>query len=295
MPKICYRDKRFKEDTLYFIEAANNIIDEYLSDGYRLTLRQLYYQFVARGLLENTLQSYGKLGNIVNDGRLAGYIDWNAIEDRTRNLQGVSHWDHPSSIVEDAASSFRLDKWEDQKYRLEVWIEKEALAGVIERICRELDIDFFSCRGYVSQSEMWSAAMRLEGYYDSGQIPIIIHLGDHDPSGIDMTRDIQDRMDLFTAPGTIEVVRIALNRDQIDEFKPPPNPAKTVDPRFRSYVVEYGNESWELDALDPRTLTNLINKVVLGYREDDKWQEMIEKEEQYRTKLSEAAEDYDWE
>ena len=269
MPKIRYLCKSFRSDTLDVIEQANAIIEVYAAQGFDLTLRQLFYQFVSRGLIPNKDSEYKRLGSIVNDARLAGLIDWDHITDRTRNLRGNSHWDEPQDIMRSAAHSFAIDKWATQYYRPEVWIEKDALVGVIESVCEELDIDYFSCRGYTSQSEMWSAGQRLEHYANIGQVPLIVHLGDHDPSGIDMTRDIDDRLTLFT--GNIEVERIALNMAQIETYNPPPNPAKVTDSRATSYIRRYGHSSWELDALEPSVIAQAIQTTVLAYRDEALW------------------------
>ncbi len=285
MPKVAYIEKNFSNSSLLIINQANEIIEEYEADGLRLTLRQLYYQFVSRDLLENKKKAYKRLGNIISDARLAGLIDWDAIEDRTRNLSGNTHWAHPGQIVRAAARSFQLDHWEGQKCRPEVWIEKEALVGVIDSICKELDVDYFACKGYVSQSEMWSAAQRLRGYGLNDQTPIIIHLGDHDPSGIDMTRDIEDRQVLFRAFGC-DIKRIALNMDQVKQYNPPPNPAKFTDSRCNGYIVKYGYESWELDALEPRVLRDLIRDAVSVYRDDETYNEIIEREKEYLNVLA---------
>ena len=163
------------------IEHANVIIREYQEQGFMLTLRQIYYQFVSRDLIANKVQEYKRLGGIISDARLAGMIDWKSIEDRTRELKDQPHWGSPAEIMDAAAQGFALDKWEAQPNRIEVWIEKEALAGVFERVCKELDIPFFCCRGYTSQSEMWVGAMRLRAHSIRGQLPVILHFGDHDP------------------------------------------------------------------------------------------------------------------
>lgn len=191
MPLICYHDKKFKEEHLRVIDTANTIIEEYAEQGYELTVRQLYYQFVSRDLISNNQREYKNLGSIINDARLAGLVDWNAIVDRTRNVKMNQHWSSPAEILQAAANTYAIDKWEGQPLRFEVWIEKDALVGVIESTCRKLDVPFFSCRGYTSQSEMWAAAMRYRKSLQKKQGTIILHLGDHDPSGIDMTRDIQ--------------------------------------------------------------------------------------------------------
>ena len=275
MPKIAYIEKRFAKSSLTIIEQANAIIADYAGQGFNLTLRQLYYQFVSRDLVANKQKEYKRIGSVINDGRLAGLIDWNAIEDRTRNLRGLSHWDNPAEIVDAAVNSYKRDKWENQPYRPEVWIEKDALTGVISGICNRLDVPFFSCRGYTSQSELWSAARRCRTWNTCDQKPFIIHLGDHDPSGIDMTRDITDRFSMFGA-GT-EVKRIALNMDQVDEFNPPPNPAKTTDSRYEMYIADYGSESWELDALEPKVIVDLIEKTVMVLWYPEKYYEYLER------------------
>jgi len=274
--RIAYIEKRFSAATLADIDRANAIIAEYTEQGFPLTLRQLYYQFVSRGLGENTDRAYKRLGGIISDGRQAGLIDWEVIEDRTRQLRGNAHWAGPAQILEAAWKSFRLDRWEGQEYRPEVWIEKEALVGVIAHACQELDVDYFACRGYVSQSEMWIAGERLKSRVVQDQTPVILYLGDHDPSGIDMRRDVLDRLRMFM--GGLEVRRLALNMDQIQQYKPPPNPAKVTDSRIAGYVKLYGRASWELDALNPEVLVDLVRSSVLGLRNEQLWlkREMLE-------------------
>ena len=287
--EIAYIHKAFKAQSLIDIARANEIIVEYQEQGFRLTLRQLYYQFVARGLIENTQRSYKRIGSLVNDGRLAGLVDWDAIEDRTRNLQAQPHWDSPQEIIRGAAKQFRLDKWADQGYRMEVWIEKDALTGVIEGTCNQFDVPYFSCRGYVSQSELWGAAQRFLGHQDNDQRGVVIHLGDHDPSGIDMTRDIADRFKVFGAD--VEVVRVALNMPQVDEIQPPPNPAKVTDSRFRAYMMEYGEESWELDALEPAFISSIIAKEIAKRTDTDKWMDTLMAENEAKEQMEKIADD----
>ena len=274
MPKICYQPKRFTSEVLNVVEMSERICVSYAERGYDLTLRQLYYQLVTRNVFPNTEQSYKRLGNIVSDARRAGLIDWQHIVDRTRNLRQAGSWDSPAELVEQASAQYRSRRWEGQSVQVEAWIEKDALAGVLETAADEFSLPFFSCRGYCSDSEMWSAAVRImQRAKHQRQNTLILHLGDHDPSGLDMTRDIRDRLAMFTCatPEEVEgeqiyrlprmryfqIKRIALTREQIEEYRPPPNPAKTTDARFKAYQDEHGDESWELDALDPETITEL--------------------------------------
>jgi hypothetical protein len=253
-----------------------------------LTLRQLYYQFVSRDLIANNMREYKNLGDVINDARLAGLIDWEAIVDRTRNLQSLSHWSSPAEIIESCAAQFRVDKWSDQPRRVECWIEKDALVGVIEGVCQDLDISFFSCRGYTSQSEMWSAAMRLRKYRKEGQEPLVLHLGDHDPSGKDMSRDIIDRLAEFSG-GAIELQRLALNMAQVRQYNPPPNPAKITDSRAAGYIAEFGDESWELDALEPAVIATLIRTAVYAVRDEDKWSAKEDEQDTAREQLQKVS------
>jgi len=288
MPKISYIDRAFAPGTQAIIDRANVILAEYEAQGFDLTLRQLFYQFVARGWIANREREYKRLGSIINDARLAGQIDWDRISDRTRELEEKARWAGPRAAIASLVRQFRTDVWAGQPCRPEVWIEKDALVGVIADVCDELAVPYFSCRGYVSQSSMWENAQRLAGYQNDGQDAIVLHLGDHDPSGIDMTRDIQARLDLFV--GNVEVRRLGLSMDQVRQYGPPPNPAKITDSRFAGYLAEYGRESWELDALQPQVIAALIRDAIQGDLIDEaNWREAQAKQERGRGLLQRTA------
>jgi len=157
MPMIQYRDFNFKGEREAIIRQANSIIREYASQGYVLTLRQLYYQFVSRDLIPNTERSYKNLGSAISDGRDAGMIDWNAIEDRGR---GISAWrieEDEKEVLRGIQYGFALDYWERQDVYVEVWVEKDALSSVIERACSARSVPYMACKGYLSASEAWRA------------------------------------------------------------------------------------------------------------------------------------------
>jgi len=314
MPKIKYKDIRLRGAALSLIEQSNEILERYADAGYDMTLRQLYYQFVAADLFpddrtwsqvsgtnkwirdpngtKNAEPNYKWLGDVVTDGRLAGLIDWNYLVDRTRNLRSIGHWDSPSSIMKAVADQYAVDKWADQPYRPEVWIEKEALSGVFENVCNELDVPFFACRGYTSLSEMWRAAQRLQRYSREGQSPLILHFGDHDPSGIDMSRDIADRLEMFMGDDVIEVNRLALNMDQVEQYDPPPNPAKITDSRAKVYIQTHGDESWELDALQPDVLAELVRGAIYSARDETVWSKAVKREKKERRTLEAVSSNF---
>lgn len=257
----------------------------------------LYYQFVARGILPNKQSEYKRLGSILNDARLAGLVDWSAMEDRTRNLVAPSTWASPASIVQACASQFRSDWWKGQPFYVEAWIEKDALLGVLEHACRPWQLPYFSCRGYTSASEVWSAGQRLGWKIAEGKRIIVIHLGDHDPSGCDMSRDIEDRLRLFIGgdghdADQLEVRRIALNMDQVRQYNPPPNPAKLTDSRATGYIAQHGDESWELDALSPEVLAALIETNVQAVIDGEKWHAQHDVQREGREQLQAVA--YRW-
>lgn len=305
MPLICYESRPMNSLRMSIVHAADAILREYAEAGFDLTLRQLYYQFIARDLFpekyvdpatgsKNNEKSYNKLGEIINDARMSGLIDWTFITDRTRNVRQNSHWHGAEGILDTCAQQFRLNKWSTQEFYCEVWIEKDALVGVLDQVCPPIDVPYFSCRGYTSQSEMWAAAARLIGKAKEGKTIQIFHLGDHDPSGIDMTRDISDRLSLFVhyhVPAAhLTVERIALNMDQIRVLNPPPSPAKITDSRAARYIDEYGEDSWELDAIDPVALSDLIGKSVFSLLDMEEWYAAEKEENRIKDTLRECAE-----
>ena len=277
-----YISKNFAASSIALIDMANSIITKFEAQGFNLTLRQLYYQMVAGDIIPNNLRSYKRLGSILNDARLAGLVDWESIEDRTRNIKSLAHWISPADVIDSARASFRIDKWLTQPYRVEVWVEKDALIDVVSRACTPLDVPFFSCRGYTSQSEMWRAGKRISRYAHNGQTPLILHLGDHDPSGVDMTRDIIDRIDMFVGQqyGTSSVDRLALNWAQVDKYNPPPNPAKLSDSRASGYISQFGYSSWELDALEPQVIVDLIKENIEKVIDQERWDAVSEIEDE---------------
>lgn len=316
MPRICYTKWEPKPEVAQLIKVVDGILQEYAEAGYDLTLRQCYYQMIARDLFpeswidrtynfknglapdtKNTVKNYKRLGDIVSKAREAGLLDWDHIVDRGREFQTRPHWSNPSHFLTSVAPQFGIDRWEDQPHRVEVWVEKDALSGIIERACSPLDVPYFACKGYTSASAIWEAGHRriLRRYATSGQSTVIIHLGDHDPSGIDMSRDIEARLRLFSSPlkgesrPTVRVNRIALNMDQVEEFNPPPNPAKETDPRAKKYVEEYGQISWELDALDPVTLVELIQNAIREYMDEEAYDDKVTTEASWRNELVSMA------
>lgn len=258
------------------LDTINEIIEEYAADDYLLTLRQLYYQLVSRDIIPNEVREYAKLSTLLVKGRMAGVVDWGAIEDRIRvpylpySVEGVR------DAIDDTIRYYRLNRQEGQENYIELWVEKDALSGVLKRVTEHYHINLMVNRGYSSCTAMHDAYERLEAVGFPCNTKTILYLGDHDPSGLDMIRDIQERLDEF---GTeVEVKPIGLTMKQIEKYNPPTNPAKITDPRAKWYIQEYGNKSWEVDALNPKTLNQLVKHNIERLIDMDLFNKQLAKE-----------------
>jgi hypothetical protein len=290
--KESFIERNFSSSSMNTIDLVNGILNEYGQQGYKLSLRQLYYQMVSRDYIPNTQRSYKNLGSLVSNARQAGLVDWEMIEDRNRETNSLSHWLNPAQIVQSAAEQFRIDKWKDQPYHIEVMVEKDALSGVLLPVCQRLDVGITANKGYSSSSTMYEIGKRLQNYFKQGKTITVIYLGDHDPSGIDMSRDVQERLQLYSQVDSIEFVRVALNFDQVKELKPPENPAKESDARYGAYVRKYGRSSWELDAVEPVRLATLVRDAVVKRRDNKLWEKAIHRQEDMREELKAFVEQY---
>jgi len=268
---------------------VNDIIKEYLQQGYRLTLRQLYYQLVSRDIIPNSVKEYGKLSGLLVKGRMAGHVDWEAIEDRIRIPKLPYYAKNIQDAMSDIVGAYRLNRQDGQDVYIEVWVEKDALSGVLLRVTRKYHINLMVNRGYSSCTAMHDAYQRFDLEDDKERY--ILYLGDHDPSGLDMIRDVKDRLGEFGLDD-INVIPVALTHEQIKKYKPPPNPAKVTDPRANDYISEYGRVSWEVDALNPKILNSLLEKAILDLIDEDKYEEMLEKEKE---DIAEIKEKFDME
>lgn len=271
--------KNFHAKTLRLINHCNAIITDMKRQGYTLTLRQLYYRLVESKILENKQSNYDRLGSVVDDARKNGLIDWDAIEDRTRFLRSIANYRDPSNFMERMLRYYAEDLWRDQENYCEVWIEKDALIGVVERPCNEYRVPHFACRGYPSSSELYIAGKRLRRKLDAGKNVTIFYLGDHDPSGLDMDRSNDELANMYGRTGHIEFRRLGLTFDQVQEYNLVPDPAKESDGRFAAYAEQYGNESWELDALRPQVIDTLIRDAITSVLDQDDFDAKLEQEE----------------
>jgi len=283
--KFC--DIKFNTDSKKRIEQCNDIIDEYMQQGLKLTLRQLYYQLVSRNIIPNSEKSYKALGKLASNARLAGEMDWDAIEDRARQAKQVNEYENLDELARAAISSYRLPRWRGQENYAELWVEKDALAGVLQPLAREFHVTMMVNKGYSSTSAMYESSKRYIEAFDQDKNLILFYLGDHDPSGEDMVRDIGARLETFGA--TIDVRKLALTMAQVKTHNPPPNPTKLSDSRADAYIAKFGTSSWEVDALPPNELAKIIRSSFRSIIDIDLMNEVREEEEKDKELLIKAV------
>lgn len=282
--KQCYREQTFYAKTREILDKIQIVADEYMQRGIILTVRQLFYQMVSRGYIENTQRNYGKVQEAANNGRMAGLIDWDAIEDRTRFERRNAHWSSPDEILQSAAESYHIDKRLTQPVYMECWVEKDALISLVESVARKNDVLSLSCRGFTSSSLLHDAAGRFIEQRDREEC-IILYAGDHDPSGLEISANIQKRLYEFGA--NVKVKRIALTMEQVEQYAPPPNTTKESDSRAKAYIRQYSGFSWELDALDPQVLMDLYSSEISALTDWKRYDELLRKEQADRRRLYE--------
>jgi hypothetical protein len=294
--KIKFRSSPLTKSNQAKLATINAIVEEYQAQRLVLTLRQLYYQLVSRDIIPNKQAEYAKLSRILKEGRMSGIVDWDAIEDRLRVVETRPSWDSPKGILESAAYSYQKKRLEGQKNYLEVWVEKDALSGVLSRVTAPYHVPIMVNRGYSSASAMFDAWERFKNVPQKNVT--ILYLGDHDPSGMDMIRDNYDRIMEFQNGNqgkwfNFEVVPIALTAEQIAQYDPPPNPAKMSDPRAYNYVKEHGDTSWEVDALRPEVLNQLLIDNIESRIDKQLYDEILLLEMSDKDKLDKVAKKYD--
>lgn len=313
--KIQFRRVRLSPENKRRLDMINTIVEDYQSQGYRLTLRQLYYQLVSRDVIPNQQKEYSKLSGLLKEGRMGGIVDWSAIEDRLRVPSKPSSFDSPADILNAVVNQYKLPRMAGQKTYVEVWVEKDALSGVLKRVTQPYHVPILVCRGYSSASAMFDAYERFNEASEAGRAVHILYLGDFDPSGQDMIRDIKHRIVEFYLGGRnnaddieevlkdkdfmdtgaqeylskngieFEITPIALTRQQIRQYNPPPNPAKRTDPRSDKFISEHGTTSWEVDALRPEVLNQILEDNIKRLIDVDMYDKILKREKKDIKKL----------
>lgn len=243
------------------VRAVNKIISQY---SMALTLRQIYYRLVAATLIPNQRSAYNSLSSQLVKARENEEVDDNSIVDRSRSITDIS-FDTPRDFLGAVkiALQYRFVRrfWGSQETYVELWVEKDALSEVLSGAIKEFNTIVAPSRGYSSYSYLKDAASRIDKYAGEYREALILHFADHDPSGIDMTRDLEERLNRY-CDYPVAVRRIALTFDQVKKYNLIPNPTKLADPRSADYIARHGDECWELDAIEPDELVRLCQEAV---------------------------------
>lgn len=273
------------------IQEVTGIIGEYTT---RLTVRQVYYRLVAKHLIENKVSQYQRVVKVLRDARISGEIPFRAIEDRTRSFLGgdrsysneddyFNNWLYTFRTIHE---DYELPRWYNQEEYVEVWIEKQALAGVFDQITQRKNVVLAPCRGYPSITYLYEAAQRLKRI---DKDLTILYFGDFDPSGVDIFRSIEANMRKIFGVSA-EFKKIAITPEQIEKYDIPPMPTKTSDPRSANYIAEYGDvSSVELDAIEPDDLQELISSAIDGHFDESIHNEVIEQRDESRARIKEKV------
>lgn len=285
--KYAYKDGNMQTRSLKVIERANQFIAEYAEQNIQLTLRQLYYRFVGLGLIKNELKEYKKLGHTLSEGRLHGLIDWDAIVDRTRGPTRHPQRKGPADAIDEMLQEYRRARRDDQDVYVELWCEKDAIAGVLEPIADKYHVITSSNRGYSSQTAMRDAAHRFMWAQHKKKTLVLFYIGDHDPSGEDMVRDIESRFFMFGVE--VPVTKLTLTIEQVRQFKLFPNPVKMTDSRNKDYRRKFGNQCWETDALPPKFLHDTADAALKSVTNMKKMAAVIRREEKDKRKIKKAC------
>ena len=262
----------------------------------KLTLRQTFYRLVANYGLVNKRGSYNTLSKQLVKARKQEDIPIDSIIDRSRNIipsgddddgkpedyfKRIKGWLH-----NDCAKQYSLSMWKPQDHRIEVWVEKDALSEVIGQITKRFNVLTAPSRGYSSFSYILDATKRFPDKEN-----VVLLFTDHDPSGIDMERDLQKRLDEDSS-FPITVKRLGLTYDQVQKYDLSPNRTKKTDTRSKSYEKLYGNDCWELDALPPDVLQKLVEDNIRKYIDVYKWNNQLKAIEKGRKKVQKLIDEF---
>jgi len=279
------------------IERTNGIIDQY--SGMKLTIRQIYYRLVAGQVIPNLVSSYKKLINALTFARRDGTVDYDAIEDRTRAVHqptselqtegAAQYFNGYYDYLKTLDANYRMPQWWGQKVKLQVWVEKQALASLFQSITDRWGVDLVVCRGYPSLTLLYEASNILND--EDAKDLQILYFGDFDPSGADIERAVGESLDKdFDVD--MEINRVAITREQIAKYHIPPAPAKKTDSRYRGFVEAEG-VAWqvELDAIEPKVLQNMIDKAIREHFDQDQKKQRDQELERRKNKIRSYLED----
>lgn len=229
------------------------------------TVRQIFYMVASVGKVSKDIAGYRKVQRQVLAMRRERMIDYSDIADNTRWRIKPDTSRGLSAFLQRSARFYRQDLWVRSPYYLEIWCEKDSIAGVIHPVTDEYDVPLYVARGYSSETFAHSAAIHMEAAAADGKSCVVYYVGDFDPSGWDASRDLERRLTGFFPD--VEFTRLGINRRDITNYNLLTRPTKASDTRARRFFAEFGRgqESCELEAMHPDDLRRLIRQAIEGH------------------------------
>ena len=267
-----------KRATKAEMAARADALIEIVEDVAPATVRQVYYQATVRGVMEKTESGYDKVQRMLANLRREGEVDYADITDNTRWMRKPRTYSSVEEAVNRTAWNYRKALWDDTDAYVEIWLEKDALAGVVYPVTQEFDVPLMVSRGYSSLSFLYSAAEAMEAQ----SCPCYIyHFGDWDPSGQDAARHIEETLRDLAPSAEIHFQRVAVTPKQIQELDLPTRPTKTTDTRAKKWI----GDSVELDAIHPNLLRQMVREVIERHLPPDQFKVLKVAEESERKML----------
>jgi hypothetical protein len=255
------RTRRTKSQMEDFYRALLEIVEEF----YPMTVRQAFYQAEVRRLVEKEETGYDKVQRALLKLRQAARIPYSWIVDNTRWQRKPTTYSSVEEVLEAAAASYRKAVWANLDQRLEVWCEKDALAGVLIPVTSRFDVPLLVARGYTSESFAYEAAMDIDAHWQMGIKTYVYHLGDFDPSGMQAAETLNETLNRHAPEGSFEFEQLAVFPDQIEQLGLPTRPTKKTDTRYRWFSERWPackDTSCELDAVPPDLLRAIVQDTI---------------------------------
>jgi len=307
------------------LDVVDEILEFFESEGVKPTVRTIFYQLVARGVLPLTRSRYKQLSRKLVEARMKGRYSWDFVEDKVRSVIGFLYDLYPSDdepkffetslqlelekldierMIEEIFHRLKptidLGRWAKQPYAVEIWIEKEALSSTIVNWTRNLEIPVKICKGYPSWTFIYKNVQEIKYTLRHHDKIAILYLGDLDPSGVDIERFLKKALEYFQIPkGKVEFKRIAVTQEQIEKYNLPPRPkdAETLakllkDTRYKKYKIPYVVELDALVAYAPSQFRKLLINTINSYWNKNIYQKELERTNKIKNKIEKLIEEY---
>jgi hypothetical protein len=250
------------------MDAIRQEIKAILSAENPMTVRQLFYQLVSRGAIEKTEAQYkGTVIRLLGDMRRDGEVPFGWIADSTRWMRKPKTFGSMERALVNMQDTFRRSIWDNQEVYTEIWLEKDALSGVLYNVTASWDVPLMVTRGYPSISFLHGAAEAIE---ELGKPTYIYYFGDWDPSGRDITRATEAGLREFAPKAEIHFERVAVTEQQIEEFNLPMRPTKETDSRAKGHI----GGSVEVDAIPIGELRTLAENCIIDHIDLDAYRRL---------------------